>query len=150
MNKSTKQGFTIIEVVLVLAIAALIFLMAFVAFPALQRTQKDTARKNAMSTVVSAVNNYVSNNRGNLSELDSAALTSNYAKEINDAGYTIEVRAVTTPVTLPNTDKVPDKIIVYKSGKCSATIGSVDKGSARQFAVFTYLETAKNFVCQEG
>ena len=43
MNKhKQKQGFTIIEVVLVLAIAALIFLMVFMALPALQRSQRDT------------------------------------------------------------------------------------------------------------
>ncbi|MCL2869540.1 prepilin-type N-terminal cleavage/methylation domain-containing protein, partial [Candidatus Saccharibacteria bacterium] len=35
----TRQGFTIIEVVLVLAIAGLIFLMVFIALPALQRSQ---------------------------------------------------------------------------------------------------------------
>ncbi|MBP6924997.1 type II secretion system protein [Candidatus Saccharibacteria bacterium] len=34
-NNQTKKGFTIIEVVLVLAIAGLIFLMVFIALPAL-------------------------------------------------------------------------------------------------------------------
>ena len=37
-----KKGFTIIEVVLVLAVAGLIFLMVFLALPALQRAQRDT------------------------------------------------------------------------------------------------------------
>ena len=46
-----ERGFTIIEVVLVLAIAALIFLMIFIALPALQRSQRDTARKNDVSIV---------------------------------------------------------------------------------------------------
>ncbi len=59
-----KQGFTIIEVVLVLAIAALIFLMVFIALPALQRNQRDTARKTVMGKVASAVTSYQSNNRG--------------------------------------------------------------------------------------
>ena len=45
-NRSSQAGgFTIIEVVLVLAIAGLIFLMVFVALPALQRSQRDTQRK---------------------------------------------------------------------------------------------------------
>ena len=43
------EGFTIIEVVLVLAIAGLIFLMVFLALPALQRSQRDTQRKNDMA-----------------------------------------------------------------------------------------------------
>ena len=36
-HQAKQEGFTIIEVMLVLAIAALIFLMVFVALPALQR-----------------------------------------------------------------------------------------------------------------
>ena len=50
-TNQSKEGFTIIEVVLVLAIAGLIFLMVFVALPALQRSQRDTARRNDMSRV---------------------------------------------------------------------------------------------------
>lgn len=65
MNVQHKQkGFTIIEVVLVLAIAGLIFLMVFIALPALQRSQRDTQRKNDLSRAITAVNNYQSNNRG--------------------------------------------------------------------------------------
>lgn len=69
MNKVQKRqddGFTIIEVVLVLAIAALILLMVFLALPALQRNQRDTARKNDVSRLQSAINNYKSRNRGSL------------------------------------------------------------------------------------
>ena len=48
------KGFTIIEVVLVLAIAGLIFLMVFLALPALQRSQRDTQRKNDMARLKAA------------------------------------------------------------------------------------------------
>ncbi|MBQ6487434.1 type II secretion system protein [Candidatus Saccharibacteria bacterium] len=61
-NTNTKQGFTIIEVVLVLAIAGLIFLMVFVALPALQRSQRDTARRNDMSRVDTSLVQYQTNN----------------------------------------------------------------------------------------
>ena len=43
ITQQNKKGFTIIEVVLVLAIAGLIFLMVFVALPALQRGQREPA-----------------------------------------------------------------------------------------------------------
>lgn len=59
-----KQGFTIIEVVLVLAIAALIMLMVFIALPALQRSQRDTQRKDDVSRLQAAISSYTSNNRG--------------------------------------------------------------------------------------
>ncbi|HEX7484313.1 MAG TPA: type II secretion system protein [Candidatus Saccharimonadales bacterium] len=65
-QKNTQKGFTIIEVVLVLAIAALIFLMVFIALPALQRSQRDTQRKADVARVQTAIQNYQSNNRNAL------------------------------------------------------------------------------------
>ena len=65
-SSSQKPAFTIIEVVLVLAIAGLIFLMVFIALPALQRNQRDTQRKNDMGRVLTAVQKYQVNNRGNM------------------------------------------------------------------------------------
>lgn len=62
-NINSKKGFTIIEVVLVLAIAGLIFLMVFVALPALQRSQRDTARRNDMSRVDTSLIQYQTNNQ---------------------------------------------------------------------------------------
>ena len=61
-NIKSKKGFTIIEVVLVLAIAGLIFLMVFVALPALQRSQRDTQRKNDLDRLQSQLISYVSSN----------------------------------------------------------------------------------------
>ncbi len=64
-NRSSQAGgFTIIEVVLVLAIAGLIFLMVFVALPALQRSQRDAQRKNDLSRLAEAIERYKTNNRG--------------------------------------------------------------------------------------
>lgn len=59
-------GFTIIEVVLVLAIAGLIFLMVFIALPSLQRSQRDTQRRNAMASVQTKIMDYQNNNNGKL------------------------------------------------------------------------------------
>ncbi len=64
MTNKNKKGFTIIEVVLVLAIAGLIFLMVFIALPALQRSQRNTQREDDLARIITAVNNYQSNNQG--------------------------------------------------------------------------------------
>jgi len=61
-----KKGFTIIEVVLVLAIAGLIFLMVFIALPALQQAQRNTQRENDLSRFLTAVTDFQSNNNGQL------------------------------------------------------------------------------------
>lgn len=67
MQKTHKAtGFTIIEAVLVLAVAGLIFLMVFVALPALQRSQRDSQRKQDMQSVVAAIINYQASNGGSL------------------------------------------------------------------------------------
>ncbi len=151
-EKQTK-GFTIIEVVLVLAIAALIFLMVFVAFPALQRSQRDSARKNAVGTVISAVSDYASIKRGAL-PTGPTDLT-NYVKELSDANYVINVvnmmPAGTAQQTIPD---AYDTITVYSGGVCSDVPGSeskVEKGSGRQYAVGSYIETGGgSYYCQNG
>ena len=71
MNKKQQtinytKGFTIIEVVLVLAIAGLIFLMVFIALPNLQRGQRDSQRKSDLARIQTQINNYSSSNRGKI------------------------------------------------------------------------------------
>ena len=62
--RNNRHGFTIIEVVLVLAIAGLIFLMVFIALPALQRSQRNTRRRSDMARIATATTNYqAANNR---------------------------------------------------------------------------------------
>jgi prepilin-type N-terminal cleavage/methylation domain-containing protein len=62
LKKTNKEGFTIIEVMIVLAIAALILLIVFLAVPALQRTARNTSRKTDASAVSAAISNYTTNN----------------------------------------------------------------------------------------
>ncbi len=61
-----KNGFTIIEVSLVLAVAGLIFMVIFLALPALQRSQRDTERRDDMMELISNIKRYQQNNRGAL------------------------------------------------------------------------------------
>ncbi|MBR2998514.1 type II secretion system protein [Candidatus Saccharibacteria bacterium] len=65
-KKSNIKGFTIIEVVLVLAIAGLIFLMVFVALPALQRSQRDTQRRDDMARFLSQLTQFQANNNNGI------------------------------------------------------------------------------------
>lgn len=87
MNSQTKKGFTIIEVVLVLAIAGLIFLMVFIALPALQRSQRDTQRRTDVQRVQAAVQSYQTNNRNNLpsnSDFTGGSFKKNYLETGGD------------------------------------------------------------------
>ena len=65
-KRNSQKGFTIIEVMIVLAIAGLIMLVVFLAVPALQRSSRNTQRKNDVSAIASTVANYIDNNGGTL------------------------------------------------------------------------------------
>lgn len=83
MNVQQKtKGFTIIEVVLVLAIAGLIFLIVFLAVPALQRQQRDTQRRSDASRASAVMSNFKSNNNGRLptTAADRTNYETNYLK----------------------------------------------------------------------
>ncbi|MBQ9018227.1 type II secretion system protein [Candidatus Saccharibacteria bacterium] len=87
-NINFKKGFTIIEVVLVLAVAGLIFLMVFLALPALQRSQRDTQRRNDYGMLSSAISSYSASNGGKLFRLAGATSKSGSScKSINPKTY---------------------------------------------------------------
>lgn len=167
-----EKGFTIIEVVLVLAIAALIFLMVFIALPALQRNQRDTARKTVLSKVSSAVTNYQSNNRseqpadgqdlagyidGKTSGVTGTGLNNAYAAvadvdTVIDNDYIVTVQAYADGVGIGNADT--NVVQVIKGAKCGDHAAAA--GSTRNAAVFIIMENGLNktdlkqsVVCQE-
>ncbi len=59
-----QKGFTIIEVLIVLAIAGLILLIVFLAVPALQRNSRNTQSRNAAAAVLGGVNDFSTANNG--------------------------------------------------------------------------------------
>ena len=146
-TKQTGKGFTIIEVVLVLAIAGLIFLMVFVALPALQSGQRDTARKQDVGDVASAVTSYANNNRGAFPTTTQLQTQLGY----NASAKTFDnLSTNTTDVTVSSgATSVDDaNILVIKGVKCN-TVSADGKfttgtGTTRQFVVITRLEGGSN------
>lgn len=148
-SNKAKEGFTIIEVVLVLAIAALIFLMVFIALPALQRNQRDTARKNDVSTIASAVTSYVSNNRG---DFPGTTSLDTYLNDLSDntdkASVTVNAGGTSVTSVAPSDGAV---VIVpgKKCGASTATSQALSAGTRRQFVVVTKLESGNGqYFCQ--
>jgi len=149
-TRTNNQGFSIIEVVLVLAIAALIFLMVFIALPALQRGQRDTARKQDVGTVAAAINTYRSNHRGTLPTAGN--LTASGLDQYIDKLSQIPVDDDSISVTAADTAALPteetiDTIKVYTDAKCTDQNEVVD-GTAKQAAVTTFLENGGVY-CQD-
>ncbi len=136
-NKINAKGFTIIEVVLVLAIAGLIFMMVFIALPALQRNQRDTARKNDVSTISSAVTSFTSNNRG---VFPTTAQLASYAEDVSDNITSVVVGAA-GPKTISPADGVVTVTQKTTCGTSTAASQVLTTGTSRQFTVVTKLES---------
>lgn len=161
MNVPNKtKGFTIIEVVLVLAIAGLIFLVVFLALPALQRGQRDTQRKQDLGKLMSQVTAFQSNNQGVLptsAQWDASFKTSyltvnssSYADPSDGTTYTI-----TQQSTAPTGTAVPapgaHNIFIYPGMTCGGTNGvqgTLTAGS-RTFAAAIYQEQG-GYYCQNN
>lgn len=58
------KGFTLIEIVLVLAIAGLLLVIVFLAVSGAQKSRRDTQRKQDVSRVAAALESYASNYSG--------------------------------------------------------------------------------------
>ena len=63
-NKSFRDGFTLIELVMVLAIAGLLITMIFVALSQVQKSRRDAQRKADLDKVVVQLNSYSHQNNG--------------------------------------------------------------------------------------
>ena len=150
--KQTIKGFTIIEVVLVLAIAGLIFLMVFIALPALQSGQRDTARKQDIGNLGTAVNNYSSANRGALPPNAAALGTINTTGD--NTGYLTSLSKNVTSITLTasgltgtttSSRTVSDGVVnIVTSARCvsvGAGTATIKAGTARQYVMMTRLES---------
>ena len=155
-NINSKKGFTIIEVVLVLAIAGLIFLMVFVALPALQRSQKDTQRRQDYAQLEAAITAYMTNNNGKLPPASTGKLPAN--QYLNSTGqdpdgvdYQINVVEAKDGMTVTKPAKAADGkkqiVYVYTSANCGGSATGTGYAqpqhvnSSRSFAVYGYLES---------
>lgn len=167
--KKTEKGFTIIEVALVLAIGALIFLVVFLAVPALQRNQRNDARKRDISNVVEAVTNYNSNNpttglseTGYPYDMSSGTLvkTGNalgkYLDTLSSNIVKVEVKPKGTTLGDPGSANGPtaataELIWVIKSSECDG-LHHVKAAPGRKSAVVGTIEnnSGHEFYCQDA
>lgn len=148
IKTQSKNGFTIIEVVLVLGIAALIFLMVFIAVPVLNRNQRDTARKNDLSIVSAAVTNYTNANRGQWP--DSEKLQSFLGSDLSKYTERDKVLLTKNDTSVTVNDTEIRVVTGMVCGESTAGNQQLKKGTSRQFAVVVLLEGGPTHFCQES
>lgn len=153
-KSDNNKGFTIIEVMIVLAIAGLIMLIVFLAVPALQRNQRNSTRKSDAARVAAAASNFVSNNNGKLPGLTAvAAGQTNATSILNDAGDLGQYSLTTNTTATAAKDKLTiigggtasalttdDTLQIVEGGKCSSG-GAVVAGNTKSMALQYTLES---------
>lgn len=108
-NLNTKKGFTLIEVVLVLAIGGLIILMALLVFPNAMANLRDTQRREDFTALSTSISNFSASNSGKIvrllgtknaslktpqcrdSELDASAYVNSTGEDPNGYPYVVKV-----------------------------------------------------------
>jgi len=133
MKKLSNKGFTLIEVVIVLAIAALIMVIVFLAVQGANRAQRDTARKNQANQILAAAQQYAANNSGQFPQNQTEGST-----------LFTEYKAPNTGLTATNgvfgSGKADENTILYMSpGTCNDG-AVVAAANANSFAVSIYQE----------
>ncbi len=154
LQKRKDAGFTIIEVLIVLAIAGLILLIVFLAVPALQRNSRNTQYRSEASRLLGAYNENSSNNAGAvLTASVSSTAGSDAAKVLTAANtknvttLTIAVQGATNPGTVTSAD------VIQTGAKCTAANSfTTAAGTARQVVILYNVETPGGVQaqCQEG
>ena len=157
MTTKNKKGFTIIEVVLVLAIAGLIFLMVFIALPALQRSQRNTQREDDISRFLTAISDYQTNNSGKtpFQNKDEGGFTKRYIDDkcTVDASDARKVTASSCDAQFTDPDGtqyVDHKIYVYQAAGCGATEGSVEYYAGARNVALLYVEEGGAVICNDN
>ena len=138
----SEAGFTIVETLIVLAIAGLILLIVFLAIPALERNSRNNQRRQDVNVILQAVSRYELSNSGAFPQ-DCGGTSSNQCS-ITDTNpaypndyflrfdkskltyYTstgqVTLANQTAGATPPQTVD-PDHVFIYNYQKCSSTPG---------------------------
>lgn len=143
-----EGGFTIIEVMIVLAVAGLIMAIVLVAIPQLQRNQRNSARTDIMGRIKTEIDSYAGNNNGRIptDSTEISGFNSRYLNGVNtedpQSGTNMQPayfsgtvsNGIPTGAMLPGVGSVN-----YVDGKACDGESIID-GSNRTYALWTQLE----------
>ena len=155
LQKRKESGFTIIEVLIVLAIAGLIMVVVFLAVPALQRSGRNNALNTDANNVLSAVGNYATNNGGTLPAALAATAPSGGKVTIGASGTnqetakvgsgtaTVQIDDGSTPITTSSAAIGTIQVVTGANGTCNPTSTGLSgtAASSRSYAVLYVAES---------
>jgi len=148
-RKGGQEGFTIIEVLIVLAIAGLIMVIVFLAVPALQRSQRNQSRKTDVNNVLSAISDFTGNNGGTPPSTQANINTAvgnvklGYFKSTSVFYGATPSATVSAATTTPAADtNSTEEVNVYVGYTCSSATAPPVAGNSRNVALVYVVEQA--------
>jgi prepilin-type N-terminal cleavage/methylation domain-containing protein len=136
-----KKGFTLIEIVIVLAIAALIMVIVFLAVAGAQRAQRDNQNKTAASQALAAATQYLSD-QGGTYPTPAADQLLNYLTGTKTSSGTPVKNVLSS--TLPTG---AGQVYVYTKATCSNPTTLNGSGSSTQAAAMWWSESSGAAQC---
>lgn len=121
-NNSIKKGFTLIEIVIVLAIAALIMVIVFLAVQGAQRGQRDQARKDYANQGLAKIQEFAGNNGGSAAGISVATFGAYMGnRTINGQAPTITIPAAPPANNTTCTRTAPAEVVQITGAAVSTT-----------------------------
>src|SRR5579862_6696744 len=133
------RGFTIIEVMIVLAIAGLILAIIFLAVPALQRSARNNSRKNDATHLAGLVSDYASNNAGTL---PSAIGSGAGQMDLTNEHWAIMTAPVTADILKTAAFGSSTTMKINEGEVCDPSTNTLSAGNSHSFAISFAIETS--------
>ncbi len=113
---NSSEGFTIIEILIVLAVAAIILLVIFLAVPGLQRNQKNNSTKADAGRLVSALSTFEANNNYSAPGFETgASFSANIGTDMANIYNEANIKSGSPLYSISSS------IITYCSGGCTSS-----------------------------
>jgi prepilin-type N-terminal cleavage/methylation domain-containing protein len=140
--KKRTEGFTIIEVLIVLAIAGLIMLIVFLAVPALQRNSRNTQRRNDVQASLGSMQEVINNNNGKLPATVAAGIANANYGFFDVAEFTGSTASAAAVTSVTSTDS---GVVFQNYAKCgtvpaanTAAMPTAGAGATKRSVVAVY------------
>lgn len=148
--KKKSEGFTIVEVMIVLAIAGMILLAVLLVVPSLNRTARNNRRRGDVSALLGAITEYQTNQSGSL-----PALATDITNNVKLSHYTAGDVTLTVNGTNPGATYVPgtdeNRVYIATFAKCNGNQATGTGATRRNVIAYFYVESSGTPVaqCQE-
>jgi prepilin-type N-terminal cleavage/methylation domain-containing protein len=139
-----EQGFTIIEVLIVLAIAGLIMVVVFLAVPGLQRSQRNSQQRTEANNLLAAAGEVSGNKGGSALSASVSTTAGSDAANVLSSANTKNITLVTIEAQAGATQPTSTSAVIRTGAKCTAANSNATPAgvNSRQYALLFDVETS--------